>query len=145
MLQHDCSSPLYSDMFGEESVDFKDKSNLSVTVDGKTAYINLETRVSVVPVYVLHFKIANSSSFTHILSDLTYFQQDLLYNTLLPLHIHASFTSLQNVSCPQSPERLTSPQISGQFSSSLIFNHCAYAYLYACIYMHWNHFQHSFL
>uniref|UniRef100_A0A4W4F7U5 Cleavage and polyadenylation specificity factor subunit 3 n=1 Tax=Electrophorus electricus TaxID=8005 RepID=A0A4W4F7U5_ELEEL len=35
---------MFQDMFGEECVDFKDKSNLSITVDGKTAYINLETR-----------------------------------------------------------------------------------------------------
>ncbi|MCI4389529.1 hypothetical protein PGIGA_G00099040 [Pangasianodon gigas] len=35
---------MFHDMFGEECVDFKDKNNLSVTVDGKTAYINLETR-----------------------------------------------------------------------------------------------------
>lgn len=47
MMLHAFSSPLYSDMFGEECVDFKDKNNLSVTVDGKTAYINLETKVSV--------------------------------------------------------------------------------------------------
>ena len=32
-------------MFGEDCVDFKDPKNLSVTVDGKTAYISLETRV----------------------------------------------------------------------------------------------------
>ena len=33
-------------MFGEDCVDFKDDKNVSVTVDGKTAYICLETRVS---------------------------------------------------------------------------------------------------
>lgn len=49
MPPHAFSSPLLcSDMFGEECVDFKDQNNLSVTVDGKTAYINLETRVSVI-------------------------------------------------------------------------------------------------
>ncbi|XP_058881782.1 cleavage and polyadenylation specificity factor subunit 3 isoform X2 [Acipenser ruthenus] len=35
---------MLQDMFGEESVHFKDGKDLSVTVDGKTAYINLETR-----------------------------------------------------------------------------------------------------
>lgn len=35
---------MLQDMFGEESVHFKDSKDLSVTVDGKTAYINLETR-----------------------------------------------------------------------------------------------------
>lgn len=34
-------------MFGEECVDFKDKNCLAVCVDGKTAFINLETRVSI--------------------------------------------------------------------------------------------------
>lgn len=35
---------MLQDMFGEESVHIKDGKDLSVTVDGKTAYINLETR-----------------------------------------------------------------------------------------------------
>lgn len=35
-------------MFGEECVDFKDKNCLAVSVDGKTAFINLETRVSII-------------------------------------------------------------------------------------------------
>ncbi|XP_012679369.1 cleavage and polyadenylation specificity factor subunit 3 [Clupea harengus] len=35
---------MFQDMFGEDCVDFKDPKNLSVTVDGKTAYISLETR-----------------------------------------------------------------------------------------------------
>lgn len=60
-------SPLYSDMFGEDSVDFKDKSNLSVTVDGKTTYINLETRVSVMDL-------------KKVLRDLPHFEQDM-YST----------------------------------------------------------------
>uniref|UniRef100_A0A673MQC2 Pre-mRNA 3'-end-processing endonuclease polyadenylation factor C-term domain-containing protein n=1 Tax=Sinocyclocheilus rhinocerous TaxID=307959 RepID=A0A673MQC2_9TELE len=34
----------HQDMFGEECVDFKDKNCLAVSVDGKTAFINLETR-----------------------------------------------------------------------------------------------------
>lgn len=34
-------------MFGEECVDFKDKNCLAVNVDEKTAFIDLETRVSV--------------------------------------------------------------------------------------------------
>lgn len=34
-------------MFGEECVDFKDKNCLAVSVDEKTAFINLETRVSI--------------------------------------------------------------------------------------------------
>lgn len=33
------------DIFGEDCVSVKDDSSLSVTVDGKTANINLETRV----------------------------------------------------------------------------------------------------
>lgn len=33
------------DMFGEESVDFSDEKNISVTVDGKTILVCLETRV----------------------------------------------------------------------------------------------------
>ncbi len=32
-------------MFGEECVDFSDVKNISVTVDGKTVHICLETRV----------------------------------------------------------------------------------------------------
>lgn len=32
-------------MFGEECVDFSDGKNISVTVDGKTVHICLETRV----------------------------------------------------------------------------------------------------
>uniref|UniRef100_A0A8C9QZ16 Cleavage and polyadenylation specificity factor subunit 3 n=1 Tax=Scleropages formosus TaxID=113540 RepID=A0A8C9QZ16_SCLFO len=35
---------MLQDMFGEDCVDFKDLNNPSVTVDGKTAYICLETR-----------------------------------------------------------------------------------------------------
>uniref|UniRef100_W5KBE1 Cleavage and polyadenylation specificity factor subunit 3 n=1 Tax=Astyanax mexicanus TaxID=7994 RepID=W5KBE1_ASTMX len=35
---------MFQDMFGEECVDFKDKNTVTVTVDGKTANINLETR-----------------------------------------------------------------------------------------------------
>uniref|UniRef100_A0A673MYN9 Pre-mRNA 3'-end-processing endonuclease polyadenylation factor C-term domain-containing protein n=1 Tax=Sinocyclocheilus rhinocerous TaxID=307959 RepID=A0A673MYN9_9TELE len=35
---------MFQDMFGEECVDFKDKNCLAVSVDGKTAFINLETR-----------------------------------------------------------------------------------------------------
>ncbi|XP_036437785.1 cleavage and polyadenylation specificity factor subunit 3 isoform X2 [Colossoma macropomum] len=35
---------MFQDMFGDECVDLKDKSNLSITVDGKTVYVNLETR-----------------------------------------------------------------------------------------------------
>lgn len=35
----------YRDIFGEDCVSVKDDSVLSVTVDGKTANINLETRV----------------------------------------------------------------------------------------------------
>ncbi|RXN06377.1 cleavage and polyadenylation specificity factor subunit 3 [Labeo rohita] len=35
---------MFQDMFGEECVDFKDKNCLAVCVDGKTAFINLETR-----------------------------------------------------------------------------------------------------
>ncbi|KAG5846794.1 cleavage and polyadenylation specificity factor subunit 3 [Anguilla anguilla] len=35
---------MLQDMFGEDCVDFKDEKNISVTVDGKTAYICLETR-----------------------------------------------------------------------------------------------------
>uniref|UniRef100_A0A8C1JN77 Cleavage and polyadenylation specific factor 3 n=1 Tax=Cyprinus carpio TaxID=7962 RepID=A0A8C1JN77_CYPCA len=34
----------HQDMFGEECVDFKDKNCLAVSVDEKTAFINLETR-----------------------------------------------------------------------------------------------------
>lgn len=34
-------------MFGEECVHYKDKNCLAVSVDEKTAYINLETRVSI--------------------------------------------------------------------------------------------------
>uniref|UniRef100_A0A671NVW0 Cleavage and polyadenylation specificity factor subunit 3-like n=1 Tax=Sinocyclocheilus anshuiensis TaxID=1608454 RepID=A0A671NVW0_9TELE len=34
----------FADMFGEECVDFKDKNCLAVSVDGKTAFINLENR-----------------------------------------------------------------------------------------------------
>lgn len=34
-------------MFGDECVNFKDNKNLSVTVDGVTASIDPETRVSV--------------------------------------------------------------------------------------------------
>lgn len=33
------------DMFGEECVDFRDEKNISVTIDGKTIDICLETRV----------------------------------------------------------------------------------------------------
>uniref|UniRef100_A0A8C1SPE7 Cleavage and polyadenylation specific factor 3 n=1 Tax=Cyprinus carpio TaxID=7962 RepID=A0A8C1SPE7_CYPCA len=35
---------MFQDMFGEECVDFKDKNCLAVSVDEKTAFINLETR-----------------------------------------------------------------------------------------------------
>lgn len=35
-----------SDMFGEDCVNFKDGKNLNVTVDGVTALIDPETRVS---------------------------------------------------------------------------------------------------
>ncbi len=35
-------------MFGEECVDFTDKNCLALSVDGKTAFINLETRVSII-------------------------------------------------------------------------------------------------
>uniref|UniRef100_A0A672NUI2 Cleavage and polyadenylation specificity factor subunit 3 n=1 Tax=Sinocyclocheilus grahami TaxID=75366 RepID=A0A672NUI2_SINGR len=35
---------MFQDMFGEECVDFKDKNCLAVSVDGKTAFINLENR-----------------------------------------------------------------------------------------------------
>uniref|UniRef100_A0A672NU51 Cleavage and polyadenylation specificity factor subunit 3 n=1 Tax=Sinocyclocheilus grahami TaxID=75366 RepID=A0A672NU51_SINGR len=38
------SAPICRDMFGEECVDFKDKNCLAVSVDGKTAFINLENR-----------------------------------------------------------------------------------------------------
>lgn len=34
-------------MFGEECVDMNDKNSLAITVDGKTACVNLETRVSI--------------------------------------------------------------------------------------------------
>lgn len=61
------SPSVYSDMFGEDCVDFKDKSNLSVTVDGKTAYINLETRVS-----VMLERMCKFSSYTKVLGDLTH-------------------------------------------------------------------------
>uniref|UniRef100_A0A8C1R4I3 Cleavage and polyadenylation specific factor 3 n=1 Tax=Cyprinus carpio TaxID=7962 RepID=A0A8C1R4I3_CYPCA len=37
---------MFQDMFGEECVDFKDKNCLTVSVDGKTAFINLETRTA---------------------------------------------------------------------------------------------------
>ena len=40
------SSFILRDIFGEDCVSVKDGSVLSVTVDGKTANINLETRVS---------------------------------------------------------------------------------------------------
>uniref|UniRef100_A0AAY4BZK3 Cleavage and polyadenylation specific factor 3 n=1 Tax=Denticeps clupeoides TaxID=299321 RepID=A0AAY4BZK3_9TELE len=36
---------MFQDMFGEECVELKDSNRLSVTVDGKTASINLKTRV----------------------------------------------------------------------------------------------------
>lgn len=68
MNKHAFSSPLYRDMFGDECVDFKDKNKLSVTVDGKTAYINLETRVSVMLVC-----ISKCSLFTKVLSNLMHF------------------------------------------------------------------------
>lgn len=41
------SATICRDMFGEECVDFKDKNCLAVSVDEKTAFINLETRVSI--------------------------------------------------------------------------------------------------
>lgn len=34
-------------MFGEDCVDFKDNKNLTVTVDGNTAFICPETRVRI--------------------------------------------------------------------------------------------------
>lgn len=37
--------PSLRDIFGEDCVSVKDGSVLSVTVDGKTANVNLETRV----------------------------------------------------------------------------------------------------
>lgn len=39
------SLSVFRDMFGEECVDFSDEKNISVTVDGKTIHICLETRV----------------------------------------------------------------------------------------------------
>lgn len=47
-LSHGTSAslcPPLRDMFGEESVDFSVGKNISVTVDGKTIHICLETRV----------------------------------------------------------------------------------------------------
>lgn len=45
----DCVSPVLCcvprDIFGEDCVSVKDGSVLSVTVDGRTANLNLETRV----------------------------------------------------------------------------------------------------
>lgn len=35
---------MFRDMFGEECVEFNDKNSLSITVDGKTVCINMETR-----------------------------------------------------------------------------------------------------
>lgn len=39
-------------MFGEDSVDFSDEKNISVTIDGKTIHICLETRVRWKTLYV---------------------------------------------------------------------------------------------
>lgn len=44
----------YRDIFGEDCVSVKDDSVLSVTVDGKTANINLETRVCSCPCVSRH-------------------------------------------------------------------------------------------
>lgn len=35
----------FREMFGEECVDFTDDKNVSVTVDGRTIHIRLDTRV----------------------------------------------------------------------------------------------------
>lgn len=40
-----CPFSVFRDMFGEECVDFSDGKNISLTVDGKTVNICLETRV----------------------------------------------------------------------------------------------------
>lgn len=39
------SLSVFRDMFGEGCVDFSDDKNISVTVDGKTILVCLETRV----------------------------------------------------------------------------------------------------
>lgn len=44
--QNKSSSCIYSDMFGDDCVNFRDRKNLSVTVDGVTVFINPQTRVS---------------------------------------------------------------------------------------------------
>lgn len=45
-FQEKTLSLLVRDMFGEDCVDFVDRKNISLTVDGKTVLICLETRVS---------------------------------------------------------------------------------------------------
>jgi len=50
-------------MFGEECVDFKDKNCLAVSVDEKTAYINLETRVSIRLLLLWRLKYWDSNVF----------------------------------------------------------------------------------
>lgn len=40
-----CSVSIFRGMFGEEFVEFTDNKNISVTVDGKTILICMETRV----------------------------------------------------------------------------------------------------